>query len=487
MSARSNAAAVNLPEPPGRKRRWFVGNLFEFRSDRLGFLLRTARQYGPMARFWVASQPFVLVSEPALVEQVLVTQNKKFGKGRGFRLLRSVLGNGLVTSEGDLWLRQRRLMQPAFQRAQVEAYGPTIVEQTQRHLAGWQAGQTLELHHEMMRLTLAIAAKAFLGIEAVNRFEGVANAIDLLMEDFLYRVGTMMPISRRIPTPWNRRVKAQIERVDRLMYDIIAERRRSPLTGTDVLTRMMKAQDAAAESQPEATGMSDQQLRDEVVTLLSAGHETTANALTWIWYLLGQHPEVVTRLSAELHEVLGDRDPTTADLPRLKYTEYVVQEVMRLYPAAYGMGRLALEPLELGSYLITPGTTCFLSQWVSHRDERYFPQPEEFRPERWENDLARRIPKFAYYPFGGGPRVCIGSTLAMIEVVLVVATIARRFRFELAADQQVVPWPSVTLRPRNGVRAICREATKLEQPASRAATTMASTETTPTSELPNRP
>ena len=168
--------------------------------------------------------------------------------------------------------------------------------------------------------------------------------------------------------------------------------------------------------------------------------------------------------------MLGDRDPTTADLPRLKYTEYVVQEVMRLYPPAYGMGRLALEPLELGGYLITPGTTCFLSQWVSHRDERYFPQPEAFRPERWENDLARRIPKFAYYPFGGGPRVCIGSTLAMLEAVLVVATIARRFRFELVADQQVVPWPSITLRPRSGVRAICREATTLKSSAAQTPT-----------------
>jgi cytochrome P450 len=196
-------------------------------------------------------------------------------------------------------------------------------------------------------------------------------------------------------------------------------------------------------------------LRDEVVTLLSAGHETTANALTWIWYLLARHPEVAARLVAELQVVLGDRDPTTADLPRLKYTEQVVLEVLRLYPPAYGMGRLALEPIELGGYLLPVGTTCFLSQWVSHRDERYFPQAEEFRPERWENDLARRIPKFAYYPFGGGPRVCIGSTLAMLEAVLVVATVARRFRFELVADHPVVPWPSITLRPRNGVKVVC--------------------------------
>ena len=245
MSARENSAAKS-PALPGPKRRWLVGNLLEFRRDRLGFLLDCAREHGPMARFFIGSQAMVLVSEPALVEQVLVTQNKKFGKGRGFRILRSVLGNGLVTSEGEVWLQQRRLMQPAFQKAQVETYGPTIIDQTLRRIANWQPGQTLELHGEMMRLTLGIAAKGGSWIsKADGRFQGIANAIDLLMEDFLYRVGTMMPISRQVPTPWNRRVQREIRRVDELIYGIIAERRRSPLTGSDVLTRMMLAQDAA--------------------------------------------------------------------------------------------------------------------------------------------------------------------------------------------------------------------------------------------------
>ena len=461
--------------PPGPKGKWLGGNLLEFRRDKLGFLLRIAREYGPMAQFQIAGRKVVLVSEPELIEQVLLTQNRKFAKGFGFKVLRGVLGDGLVTSEGELWLRQRRLMQPAFQRSQVESYAPIILAQCERKLAEWQSGPQLDLHAEMMDLTLAIAAKALLDVELDERFSAMGHSIDLLMEDFVYRMGSALPIPRRWPTPWNLRVRRAVERFDDLIYGIIAERRKAladyacqchtlpgapadhagqhhTQPGNDLLTRLMQAQDASE------GGMSDRQLRDELITLLSAGHETTANALSWTWYLLARHPAAAARLAAELRDVLGERPPAAADVPRLEFTEHVVLEAMRLYPPAFTMGRLATEPVELGGYQLSAGTTCLLSQWVTHRDERFFERPEEFRPERWENDLARRLPKFAYFPFGGGPRVCIGNSLAMLEMVLVVARIAQRCRFELVSSEPVEPWPAITLRPRHGLPVICRAA-----------------------------
>ena len=230
-----------------------------------------------------------------------------------------------------------------------------------------------------------------------------------------------------------------------MIYGIIAERRRGPITGTDLLSRMMQSQDADANGE----GMSDRQLRDEVITLLSAGHETTATTLAWTWYLLARHPEIESRLAAELQSVLGGRAPTAADVPRLQYVEQIVMESMRLYPPVFAMGRMSKEPCEIGGFDIPTGTSFLMSQWVSHRDPRYFDSPEEFRPERWADDRMRQLPKFAYFPFGGGPRLCIGAPLAMLEAVLIVATVAQAFRFELVADQKIELFPSVTLRPRN--------------------------------------
>jgi cytochrome P450 len=249
-------------------------------------------------------------------------------------------------------------------------------------------------------------------------------------------------------------VKRKIAELDQLIYGIIAERRRGPITGSDLLSRMMQSQDADADGE----GMSDRQLRDEVITLLSAGHETTATTLAWTWYLLARHPEVEKRLAAELQSVLAGRAPSAADVPRLQYVEQIVMESMRLYPPVFAMGRMTKEPCEIGGFDIPTGTSFLMSQWVSHRDPRYFDSPEEFRPERWAEDRMRQLPKFAYFPFGGGPRLCIGAPLAMLEAVLIVATVAQAFRFELVADQKIELFPSVTLRPRHGVRAICQPA-----------------------------
>ena len=455
--------------PPGPKGLPLLGSALDFRGDKLGFMTRVAREYGPIAQFRVGSRRIVLLSEPAMIEQMLAGESRHFIKHRAFQLLRPLLGDGLVTAGGALWLRQRRLMQPAFHRAQVETYAPIIVAQTERRLAEWTAGDVRDLHGEMTRLTLAVAAQALLDVDLSDQFGEVSRAIDVLMEDFcLSRRKSGCRFPRWAPTPRNRRVKREIARLDRLIYDIIDRRRHGPLDGTDLLSRLMRAQEPSGEGDGASAparinsgateGMSDRQLRDEAITLLLAGHETTANALAWTWYLLARHPAVEQRLTAELAQVLGSRSPTAADAPRLPYTEQVVLEAMRLYPPVFGIGRRSSQPCVIGPYDVPAGTTFFMSQWVVHRDGRFFERPEEFRPERWDDGLARRLPKFAYFPFGGGPRMCIGSSLAMLEAVLIVATIAGRFRFELAPGHPVELWPTVTLRPKNGIWATCHAA-----------------------------
>jgi cytochrome P450 len=445
--------------PPGPRPRAVVGNLIEFRRDKLAFFTRCAREYGDLVRFQIGPRPVVLLSDPAMIEQVLGVQQKNFVKHFVLGLLRPVLGDGLLTSEGKPWLRQRRLIQPAFQRSHVEDYAGIIVAHTERMLAEWRDGERIDLHSAMMHVTLSIAAKAFLGAEVSGSdFRSVSHALELLMRDFVYRFEGIVKIPLWMPTVWNWRIKRQIRQLDRVIYGIIDRRRRGPQDSDDLLTRLMQATDAGAEN-PGARGtMSDRQLRDEMMTLFLAGHETTANALAWTCYLLAQHPEVEARLQTELQTVLGSRSPTAADASRLTYTEQVVTESMRVFPPVYAIGRRSVRDCEIGGYDVPAGTTFLMSQWVLHHDPRYFDDPLEFRPERWADGLAKRIPKFAYFPFGGGPRICVGNSFAMLETVLILATLAQRFRFELLPGERVVPWPAVTLRPKHGIHAVCRAA-----------------------------
>ncbi|HEV3418017.1 MAG TPA: cytochrome P450 [Pirellulales bacterium] len=444
--------------PPGPKGRPVVGNLIEFRRDKLAFFTRCAREFGDLARFHIGSRAVVLLSDPAMIEQVLATQQRNFVKHFVLSLLRPVLGEGLITSDGEFWLRQRRLIQPAFQRSLIETYAGTMVSLTERMLAEWQSGDERDLHAEMMHLTLEITAKALLDADVSgSEFQSVADALEVLMRDFVYRFEGIVKFPLWMPTLWNWRVKHQIRKLDRVIYGIIDRRRRGPLDGADLLTGLMQARDAGTE-QPGARGaMTDRQLRDEVMTLFLAGHETTANAMTWTGLLLAQHPEVEARLQAELQTVLNGRSPTAADVPRLAYTEQVITESMRVYPPVYAVGRRSIRPCEIGGFDVPEGTTFLMSQWVLHHDSRYFDSPLEFRPERWADGLAKRIPKFAYFPFGGGPRLCVGNSFAMLEAVLILATMAQRFRFELVPGQRIVPWATVTLRPKHGIHVVCRQ------------------------------
>jgi cytochrome P450 len=433
--------------PPGPKGLPLLGNLLEFRRDLLRYYLEWSRDYGDAVALNLAGWPVVLLNNPDYAEYVLVRNHRNFIKfPLFFRKVRAIFGQGLLTSEGEFWHRQRRLAAPAFHAQRVAGYGDVMVRDTELMLAGWRAGEPRDVHTEMMAVTLRIAAKTLFNAEVDRDVADIGQAFDAIADEIARRVRNPFVIPDSIPLPGNIRYLRGVRRIDRLVDSIIEERQTDPdVDRGDLLSMLMLARD------DDGKPMTEKQLRDEVVTLLLAGHETTALALSWTWYLLAQHPEVDAKLAAELREVLGGRPPVASDLPRLRYAEQVVMEAMRIYPPAWGFGREALADCEIGGYAIPAGTTVIISPWVSHRNPRYFPGPTAFRPERWDNDFAATLPRFAYIPFGGGPRICIGNRFAMMEAVLVLATMAQRFRMELAGNQPVVPLPSITLRPKGGI------------------------------------
>lgn len=454
----------NLPSPPGPRGHWLLGNLKQFRGEKLAFYMRLAREHGDVAGFRLGPRRLVLLSHPDFIEQVLVGDNRNFVKHFVMRLLQPVLGNGLLMSEGDFWLRQRRLMQPAFQRQRIDSYGAIFVDHAGRMLSAWQDGSTRDLHADMTQLALGIVAKALLDAEIKAAHE-VGEVMRLLLDDFTYRFEGFLTLPKWLPTPWNLRVNRARERLKAIIQGVIHERRREARDRGDLLSMLIAARDSPLilPSPPggeggvrgdDGGGMTDAQLRDEVMTLFLAGHDTTANALTWTWYLLAHNPDVESKLLAELREVLGERLPTVADLPHLAFAERVILEAMRLYPPVYAFGREAIRDCVIGGFHIPAGMTLLMSQWVVHRDPRFFDEPDRFHPDRWAGDLMKRLPKYAYFPFGGGPRVCIGNTFAMLEAILVLVTIAPRFQLRLAPGETIQPWPSVTLRPRHGMRMI---------------------------------
>lgn len=435
--------------PPGPKGHFLIGNLPEFAGDLLGFFTKCAREYGDMVSLRLANMPAYLLNHPDYIEYVLVTNNRNFKKHTFFwRHVRAVFGNGLLTSEGDLWLRERRLVQPAFHQERIAAYAEVMVAYTERMLDTWQDGETHDVHQDMMRLTSQIAAKTFFGADVASEVEEVSAALGVATEEISVRVRRPFRIPDSIPTPGNLRYRRAVQSLDALVYTIIRLRRASTQDSGDLLSMLLRAQDE------DGSRMNDQQLRDEIITLFLAGHETTALVLSWTWYLLSQHPAAEATLLVELQAVLGGRAPTIDDLRRLSYTKMVVMESMRLYPPVYAFGREALQDCEIGGYQVPAGTTLFMSQWVMHRDPRYFDHPEEFNPDRWSHDLANRLPKYAYFPFGGGPRLCIGNAFAMTEAVLLLATIAQKFHLALAPGHPITLHPSVTLRPRHGIRMV---------------------------------
>jgi cytochrome P450 len=434
------------PGPDSEGRRKFSGQLGLVRRDPLAFFTHCAKTYGDITGMRYFNFRVFFINNPDYIEDVLVNNARKFHKGRVLQANKGVFGEGLLTSEGSFWLRQRRLAQPAFHRARIAAYAETMVQYTERLLESWHDGEERDIHEEMMRVTLQIVGKTLFDADVAKDAQEVGQSLELLMElsaDF----GKAIMIPEWVPTLHNLRKARAIRKLDKIIYRIIEERRESERDTGDLLSMLLAARD------DDGSRMTDKQLRDESITLFLAGHETTANALSWTWWLLAQDPEAESKLHAELDSLLGGRAPTLDDVPKLKYTEQVLTESLRLYPPAWGTARIAMEDHEIGGYHIPKGAGVSLTQWTMHRDPRWFTDPEIFRPERWEDGLAKRLPRFAYFPFGGGPRQCIGNTFALMEATLVLATIAQNFRFRLVAGHKVVPLPSITLRPRHGIRA----------------------------------
>jgi cytochrome P450 len=439
-------------EPPALPGLPLVGNLVDFWRGPLEMLEGCARR-GDVVRLKFPGPPTYYVNHPALIEQVLVGNHRVMLKDRFTQNLGGLLGRGLLTSDGDFWRRQRRLAQPAFHRERIEAYGAEMVGAAERAIAGWTDGERRDAHADATRVTLEIVGRTLFGADLGSHAHDVADALDVVMARFGDWRYAVFPALSRLPLPANRRFERVVARLDEIVYGVIGARRFGHANakksdggeGTDLLSMLLAARDE------DGSRMSDQQLRDEVLILFLAGHETTALALTWTWWLLSRHPAADEALAAELREVLGGRSPTVADVPRLRYTSWVVHEALRLYPPAWSMGREAAEDLTLAGYRIPRGAQIWIGQWTIHRDARFFPRPEAFEPERWANDLVKRLHRFAYFPFGGGPRLCIGNAFAMMESTLLLATMAQRFRVRVPDGHRVGLAPAITLRPRNGL------------------------------------
>jgi cytochrome P450 len=440
-------AETKRRQPPGPKGHWLKGHLSDFARDRLGYFTWLHEEYGDVVAIRLATRRLIVVFNPEMVEDVLVAKNRLFIKHFALRKgTEQTLGRGLLTSEGDFWRKQRKLAQPAFHRERVAAHARMMAAYSEEAVDTWADGERRDVHDDMMRLTLRIVAKALFDADVSGDAADASQAMETVLKAFTARVNRFVKAPRWLPTPFNANTNRAVARLDRIVYRIIAARRASGADHGDLLSMLLAAQD-----DEDGKGMSDRQLRDEAMTLFMAGHETTANTLAWAWYLLATHPEAEARLHAELDSVLGGRTPGFDDLPKLPFADMVITETLRLYPTAWVLGREAIERTEVGGYDVPVGRTVYMPQWVIHRDPRFFDEPLAFRPERWEDGLAKRIPRYAYFPFGGGPRICIGNAFAQMEAVLLLATIARRYRLKLAEGAVINPLPSMTLRPEFGV------------------------------------
>lgn len=437
--------------PPGPKNRFPTQNLRAMQYDPLRFLTRVADEYGDASSFRVARARLFFFRHPDLVRDVLVTKHASFIKGLALQRTKIVLGEGLLTSEGELHKRQRRLAQPAFHRERIQRYGEEMVVKAIAARERWRDGEELDVTHEMMRLTLAVVAKTLFDADVDDEADEIGAALTELMLMFPILLHPLAPLILRMPfMPQVRRFRKAMSRLDRIIYSLIEERRRAnPVeqqSRGDLLSMLLMATDVEG----DGGGMSDLQLRDETMTIFLAGHETTANALAWTWYALARNPDVERELHRELDEVLGGRTPSPADYPRLPYTEMVLAESMRLFPPAWGLGRYASSDTKIGEWDVPKDALVVLSQWVTHKDPRFWPDPEKFDPLRFTAEAKAQRPKMAYFPFGAGPRICIGEGFAWMEGVLLLATIAQQWKFDRGPD--VDHAALITLRPKTAMR-----------------------------------
>lgn len=424
-------------------------SLSDMRRDALGFLQGVARRYGDVVRVRALLWSFYLVSSADGAQRVLQEHHTNYNKDvLDYRILRRFLGHGLLTDDGDSWLRHRRMMQPAFHRQRLAAFGAIMTTATEEMLARWNAlpvDVPVDVTREMMRLTQRIVGRALFSFELGAEAEVVGDAfstLNALVMEYSYQ--PFPPLF--VPTARNRRLLGAGETLDRVVHEIIAARRRRADDSGDLLSMLLQARDAET-----GETMSDQQVRDEVMTLLLAGHETTANLLSWTWYLLAQHPEAERRLHDELERVLAGAPATAAQLGELPYTRMVLDEALRLYPPAWIIARNAIGADTLSGYTIPAHGWILICPYITHRHPAYWEHPDVFDPERFTPKRAAQRPKFAYFPFGGGPRQCIGNSFALMEAQIVLATVAQRYRPRPASERPVEPEPLITLRPRGGL------------------------------------
>jgi cytochrome P450 len=432
--------------PPGPRGYPLVGHLPYLARDPLGFFRSCADEYGDIVSLRLGAWPTLLLNHPDYLEYVLVRNHRNFVKNRFFwRHVQAIFGQGLLTSEGDYWHQQRRLAAPAFTNKKVGTYSATMIDLTNRMLDGWRDGDIRDIHAEMMMLTLRIAAKTLFSAEVEEDVVEIDKAVNDMTLEIASRFSRPFYIPDTVPLPGHLRYRRGLRRVERVVERMIASRRSSSENHGDVLSMLMQARDE------NGRGMSDRQLRDEVITMLLAGHETTALALSWTCYLLSQHPNVDARVYEELRRMFEGRQLTLQDIAQLPVMESTFNESIRLFPPVWTIGREAVESCEIGGYRVPAGTTIFMSPWVIHHDSRFFERPEAFRPERWTPQFLRVLPRFAYLPFGGGQRICIGKSFAIQEGIVILSMVLQRFRLEWTEDSEILPLPSITLRPQGNV------------------------------------
>jgi cytochrome P450 len=448
MPPRTAVATREAPTPPGN---FLIGHAGEMMRDAAQFLLRAHAQYGDIVRLKLGPRTAFALFHPDHVYHVFVKHRENYTKqSRGFKKLRHVVGNGLITSEGDFWLRQRRLLQPAFTAPKLAGFAAPMVRATQEMAESWESasriGEPIDVADEMMRLTMRIVGETLLGTDVTGEASDVGAALTLVIDEISRRIHSPWNFRERLPVARNRRYERAIQRLDKSVQKIIDQHRTRPAEREDVLTMLMAARDEESGSQ-----MSDKQLRDEVMTFFLAGHETTAKALTWTFYLLSQHVEVRTRLQREIDAVLAGRSATAEDLPKLPYAKQVIQESMRLYPPVWGLARMTAADDRIDDVTIPAGAPVLLSQFVTHRHRAFWDNPEGFDPDRFLPERSEGRHPYAYFPFGAGPRICIGNHFALIESVLILATVTSRWSLNLIPGRPVIPEARVTLRPKHGL------------------------------------
>lgn len=435
--------------PPGPRGLPVIGSAIDLFRRPLRTFLEARARFGDTVRFRAGPFDFITIHDPEDIRHVLVSNHRNYVKSRNYEGMKMVLGEGLVTSDGDHWRRQRKLAQPGFHRARLAGFVDTMVECTRDRITAWDDRRdegAVDIHHEMMELTFRIVGRTLFSMELGRHTDAVGPAIKVALDHANDQVENLWPVPTWLPTPANFRFRKAMQTLDRLVYDIIGTRRRDGGEHADLLAMLMSATDETGTER-----MTDRQLRDEVLTLALAGHETTANALSFTWYLLSKHPEVERRLFQEVTTVLGEAEPTLADLERLEYTGWVVNEAMRLYPPAWMFERQALAEDTLSGYRIPKGSIIGICPWSVHRHPGLWDNPEGFDPERFSPERSEGRPRYAFIPFGGGPRTCIGNHFAIMELKILIAMIARSYRLALVEGGEPELEPGITLRPRRGI------------------------------------